>query len=79
MLNVERLRVRVRAGDNPILEGLLSALEEESEFPVTRLYDLPHDEFELAVAAIREWRAIRYVVGPKVLAAQLQPLAAWRR
>jgi hypothetical protein len=42
------------------LSGLVVALESEAPFPLTNLYQLDYDDFELALDLIKEWRLDRY-------------------
>lgn len=43
-----------------ILSALVVALESESPYPLTDLYKLGYDNFELALELLQEWRLDRY-------------------
>lgn len=45
------------------LSRLVLALESEVDFPVTDLYALDMDRFNLALKILREWRINRYYAG----------------
>lgn len=42
------------------LSELVVALESEASYPVSELYKLDYDHFELAMDLLREWRLDRY-------------------
>ena len=42
------------------LSRLLEALKEEREFPLSSLYEIDYEAFELAVEVLRDWRIDRY-------------------
>ena len=42
------------------LSGLVVALESDTPFALTSLYQLDYDDFELALDLIKEWRLDRY-------------------
>ncbi len=42
------------------LSGLVVALESDTPFALTSLYQLDYDDFELALDMIKEWRLDRY-------------------
>jgi hypothetical protein len=42
------------------LARLVAALAEEGPFPLSELYQLDHQSFELAIALMRDWRLDRY-------------------
>jgi len=42
------------------LAQIASALAEEREIPVSDLYRLDYDEFELAIDLLKDWRLDRY-------------------
>ncbi len=46
------------------LTRLLQALKQEAEYPLSSLYELDFEAFELAVEALRDWRIDRYYAGP---------------
>ena len=43
-----------------ILARLAVALAKDRDFPLSDLYRLPYDEFQLAVELMRDWRLDRY-------------------
>jgi hypothetical protein len=45
------------------LARLVLALESESEFKLNELYDLRHDDFQLALEVMQDWRVDRYYEG----------------
>lgn len=45
------------------LSRLVLALESEVDFPITDLYALDMDRFNLALEILREWRLDRYYAG----------------
>jgi hypothetical protein len=45
------------------LAKLVLTLESEGDFPVTDLYLLDYDRFNLALQILREWRIDRYYAG----------------
>jgi hypothetical protein len=45
------------------LSRLVLALESEGEFPISELYMLDFDHFNMAVQMLREWRIDRYYAG----------------
>ena len=53
-------------GDTPrgkIFRSVLHALTESVPLDVAQLYELPYDDFELVMEALREWRLQRYLYG----------------
>ncbi|MBI5936345.1 MAG: hypothetical protein HY850_00690 [Betaproteobacteria bacterium] len=48
--------------DAETLRDLCSALESETHFELSRLYDLKAKAFALAMAMIEEWRFDRHVI-----------------
>ncbi len=46
-----------------LLSRLVLALEAESDFPVTEIYKLDMERFELALRILAEWRLDRYYAG----------------
>jgi hypothetical protein len=45
------------------LSRLVLALESEADFPISELYRLDFDHFNMAVQMLREWRIDRYYEG----------------
>jgi hypothetical protein len=45
------------------LSSFIEALKQEREFPLTGLYEVDYEAFELAVEVMREWRVDRYYAG----------------
>jgi hypothetical protein len=43
-----------------ICRDLLAALHERGKLDVELLYDLPYDDFQTAIEAMKEWRLQRY-------------------
>ena len=54
----------MRSGASPAasreLTRLLEALRQEKEFPLSSLYEIDYEAFELAMEAMRDWRIDRY-------------------
>ncbi len=46
-----------------ILARLVLALESEVEFPISSIYHLDFDRFDLAIRILEEWRLDRYYAG----------------
>jgi len=46
-----------------ILAQLVLALESDAEFKLGELYDLRHDDFQLAIEVLKDWRLDRYYEG----------------
>lgn len=46
-----------------LLARLILAMENESDFPITDLYRLDYERFELALKILKEWRLDRYYSG----------------
>ena len=46
-----------------ILAQLVLALESDAEFKLSELYDLRHDDFQLAIEVLKDWRLDRYYEG----------------
>lgn len=42
---------------------VILALESGNEFPVTELYKLKSEEFDLAIELMRDWRIDRFYIG----------------
>jgi len=45
------------------LSRLVLALESEADFPISELYMLDFDHFNMAIQMLREWRIDRYYAG----------------
>jgi hypothetical protein len=45
------------------LSRLVLALESEADFPISELYMLDFDRFNMALQMLREWRIDRYYAG----------------
>jgi hypothetical protein len=43
-----------------VLTELMSALEQEMEFSIHRMYQLSYNDFEFVLTVIRDWRLARY-------------------
>ena len=67
MYAIRKLEEYVRWSATPAasreLQRLLDALKEEKEFPLSSLYAIDYEAFELAVEAMRDWRIDRYYAG----------------
>lgn len=46
-----------------IFSSLIKSLEQSENFPLSNLYILDHDDFDLAVNVIKDWRLARYYMG----------------
>ena len=46
-----------------ILARLVLALESESDFAITDIYQLDYDRFQMALKILEEWRIDRYFAG----------------
>lgn len=46
-----------------IFRAVLQALTKSTLLDLSQLYELPYDDFELVMEALREWRLQRYVYG----------------
>jgi hypothetical protein len=64
MLAIQRLEKYMQTRATPAsareLGRLIEALKEEKEFPLSSLYRIDYDAFELAVDVLRDWRVDRY-------------------
>lgn len=64
MFAIRKLEEYVRYSASPVasreLNRLLDALREEREFPLSSLYQIDYEAFELAMQAMRDWRIDRY-------------------
>ena len=54
------IETRSETPEAAILSALVVALESEKPFPLTELYQLDYDDFELALEVLQEWRLDRY-------------------
>jgi hypothetical protein len=67
MFAIKKLEEYLRSSATPAasreLSRLLEALKEEKEFPLSSLYEIDYEAFELAVEAMRDWRIDRYYTG----------------
>ena len=72
MRAIKKVKKFIEKSPNSI-EGLtfatvILALESGEEFPVTELYKLNSDDFDLAIELLRDWRIDRfYIAKPKPL------------
>jgi hypothetical protein len=78
MFAIRKLEGYLQSGASPAatreLNRLLDALRQEKEFPLSGLYEIEYDAFELAMEALRDWRIDRYYAGPPAAAgADLPP------
>ena len=46
-----------------VLARLVLALESESDFAISEIYDLDYDHFQLALKMLEAWRIDRYFAG----------------
>jgi hypothetical protein len=46
--------------DNAVFRGLIQALCQKERLDLSGLYELPYDDFELAIAIMKSWRLDRY-------------------
>jgi len=64
MFAIRKLEEYMRSSATPAasreLSRLLEALKEEREFPLSSLYEIDYEAFELAVEVLRDWRIDRY-------------------
>jgi len=72
MFAIRKLEDYLRSSASPStareLNRLLDALRQEREFPLSSLYEIDYEAFELAVEALRDWRVDRYYAGPAAVA-----------
>jgi predicted transcriptional regulator len=65
MFNLHHVRAQLQNPENPVsasvFRDLIQALEQGSQFDLSRLDSLSYAEFEMAVESIREWRSLRYI------------------
>jgi phosphopentomutase len=70
MFAIQKLEDYMRSRATPAasreLDRLLHALKHEGEFPLSSLYEIDYEAFELAVEAMRDWRIDRYYARPSV-------------
>jgi hypothetical protein len=64
---IKKVKKFIEKSPNSI-EGLtfakiILALESGEEFPVTELYKLNSDDFDLAIELLRDWRIDRFYIG----------------
>jgi hypothetical protein len=75
MFAITKLHEYLRSGASPEatreLTRLLDALSQEKEFPLSNLYEIDYEAFELAMEALRDWRIDRYYAGPAALVADV--------
>jgi len=73
MFAIQKLQDYLQSSASPAaaseLNRLLDALRKETEFPLSRLYEIDYDAFELAIEALRDWRVDRYYAGPAAVVA----------
>ena len=67
MRAIKKVKKFIEKSPNSI-EGLtfakvILALESDQEFPVTELYKLNSDDFDLAIELLRDWRIDRFYIG----------------
>jgi hypothetical protein len=56
----QRLISKPADPDNAIFRNLVQALCNREKLGLAELYDLPYDDFELAMAIMKSWRLDRY-------------------
>jgi hypothetical protein len=59
----EYARLRATPATSRELNRLLDAVRQEKEFPLSSLYAIDYEAFELAIEAMRDWRIDRYYAG----------------
>ena len=68
MFAIQKLQDYLQSSASPAaareLNRLLDALKQEKEFPLSSLYEIDYEAFELAMEALRDWRVDRYYAGP---------------
>lgn len=76
MFAIQRLEKFMQTRATPAaareLSRLIEALKEEKEFPLSSLYRIDYDAFELAVDVLRDWRVDRYYAKEARLLDRLQ-------
>lgn len=64
MYSIQRLENYLNNGASPAtsreLSRLVRALREEREYPLSSLYQIDYQAFELAIDVLRDWRVDRY-------------------
>jgi len=64
MYAIQKLQDYLQSSASPVaareLNRLLDALRQEREFPLSSLYEIDYEAFELAMEALRDWRVDRY-------------------
>ena len=72
MFAIQKLEDYLRSSASPAaareLNCLLEALKQEREFPLSSLYEIDYEAFELAMEAMRDWRVDRYYAGAAAVA-----------
>lgn len=72
MFAIHKLENYLRSSATPAaareLTRLMEALKQEAEYPLSSLYEIDFEAFELAVEALRDWRIDRYYAGPAAAA-----------
>lgn len=56
----QRLLDQPEDPDNAVLKNLVQALCNKEKLDLSGLYELPYDDFELAIAIMKRWRIDRY-------------------
>lgn len=73
MFAIQKLEDYMQSSASPAaareLNRLLDALRQEKEFPLSSLYQIDYEAFELAMEALRDWRVDRYYAGPAAVVA----------
>ncbi len=64
MFAIQKLEQYLNTSASPAaareLTRLMQALRQEQEFPLSNLYEIDFEAFELAVDVLRDWRIDRY-------------------
>lgn len=64
MFAIQKLEQYLNTSASPTaareLTRLMEALKQEKEFPLSNLYEIDFEAFELAVDVLRDWRIDRY-------------------
>jgi hypothetical protein len=64
MFAIQKLEQYLNTSASPAaareLTRLMRALKQEQEFPLSNLYEMDFEAFELAVDVLRDWRIDRY-------------------
>lgn len=73
MFAIQKLQDYLQSSASPAtareLSRLLDALRKEAEFPLSSLYEIDYEAFELAMDALRDWRVDRYYAGAAAVVA----------